>query len=102
MPELRPAQVAHLAFYLRTPRCLDLSDPGTGKTPPACVYMYFHWKELRNRSVWTMPKSLLKKNLDELLLFSDFTPEDVIIVDGTPKKRTQQSKRSQEGTVGSA
>ncbi len=90
MPELRPAQVAHLAFYMKTPRCLDLSDPGCGKTPPACVYMYYHWSSLKNRSVWTMPKSLLQKNLDELLLFSEFSPEDVIIVDGTAKQRTKQ------------
>lgn len=92
MPELRPAQVAHLAFYMRTPRCLDLSDPGTGKTPPACVYMSYHWTHLKNRSVWTMPKSLLKKNLDELLIFSDLKPEDVVIVDGTKPQRTKQMK----------
>ena len=90
MPELRDYQIAHLTFYMTKKRCLDLSDPGTGKTPPVCAYMSYHWFDLKNRSVWTMPKSLLKKNLEELLLFSEFKPEDVIIVDGTKKQRAKQ------------
>lgn len=35
------------------------------------------------------PKSLLKKNRDELLAFTDFEPEDICIYDGAPKKRKQ-------------
>jgi len=77
---------------MATPRCLDLSDPGTGKTPPACTYMGFLWSHRKVRSVWTMPKSLLKKNRDELLFFSDLTEEDVVIVDGPPTKRTKLMK----------
>lgn len=84
---LRDYQVADLAFYLQTPRCLNTSDPGTGKTASVCAYAWFLWSELGHRSVWTMPKSLLKKNLEELLEFSGFAPEDVVIVDGTPKQR---------------
>lgn len=90
--ELRDYQVAHLAFFIKKKRCLDLSDPGVGKTPPACVYMYFHWTERQGRVVWTMPKSLLKKNADELLLWSDFEPEDIVIVDGPKAKREKLMK----------
>jgi ERCC4-related helicase len=45
------------------------------------------WNDRRHRVVWTMPKSLLKKNKDELLEFSGFSPDDIAIVDGTPKQR---------------
>lgn len=91
-PQLRDYQVADLAFYMATPRCGNFSDPGTGKTPPSCVYMWWLWTEKRVRSIWAMPKSLLKKNRDELLLFTEFEDDDVIIVDGTPKKRDQQMR----------
>lgn len=84
---LRDYQVADLAFYMATPRCLNTSDPGTGKTASVCAYAWFMWSELRHRVVWTMPKSLLKKNVDELLEFSSFKREDIVIVDGTPKQR---------------
>lgn len=84
---LRDYQVADLAFYMQTPRCLNTSDPGTGKTASVCAYAWYLWDDLRHRSVWVMPKSLLKKNKDELLLFSGFKPDEVVIVDGTPKQR---------------
>lgn len=89
-PELRDYQVADLAFYMANPKCLNLSDPGTGKTPSVCVYAYWLWAENGCRSIWAMPKSLLQKNKDELLLFTDFDPEDVIIVDGPPARRKKQ------------
>jgi Helicase conserved C-terminal domain/Type III restriction enzyme, res subunit len=87
MKELRQYQVADLAFYLQTPRCLNTSDPGTGKTASVCAYAWYMWNDLRHRVVWTMPKSLLKKNKDELIEFSGFAPDDIAIVDGTPKQR---------------
>lgn len=62
----------------------------TGKTPSVCVYLYHLWKDKKVRSVWTMPKSLLKKNYDELMLWSEFDEGDVIIVDGPPAKREKQ------------
>ena len=36
MKELRDYQVADLSFYMRTPRCLNTSDPGSKHqgTPP--------------------------------------------------------------------
>ena len=84
-PTLRDYQIADLAFYMAKPRCGNFSDPGTGKTPSVCVYMWWLWSHHKVRSIWTMPKSLLKKNLDELLLFTDFKREDVVIVDSYSK-----------------
>lgn len=73
IPELREKQVGQLAFYMANPRCLDLSDPGTGKTAPCCVYAYWNWARNGNgRTFWSMPKSLLIKNLREVVRFTEF------------------------------
>lgn len=88
--QLRTEQVADLAFHMAVPRGMNLSDPGTGKTPPVCVYLYWLWSDQKCRSVWTMPKSILSKNRKELLKWSDFEEDDVIIVDGTPQQREKQ------------
>lgn len=80
--ELRDYQVADLAFYMATPKCGNFSDPGTGKTPSVCVYIWWLWHERKIRSIWTMPKSLLAKNKQELIDFTDLKDEDVIIIDG--------------------
>jgi len=85
--QLRDYQVADLAFYMANPRCGNFSDPGTGKTPSVCVYMHHLWFDKQVRTIWAMPKSLRKKNLKELLLFSEFDPDDVVIVGGSPARR---------------
>lgn len=86
MPELREKQIEQLAYYIANPKCLDTSHPGTGKTPPVCVYAYWNYVKQGKKTLWTMPKSLLKKNLKEMLRFTDFKPEDVVILrsDRTP------------------
>lgn len=101
-PTLRPEQVERLARYIANPRFLDLSDPGTGKTPPVCVYLRYQWSEHGHKSLWSMPKSLLVKNRDELLRFTDFAPEDVAILeqdklDPTPAQREQLRKHVELG-----
>ena len=90
--ELRDYQVADLAFYMSRPRCGNFSDPGTGKTPPTCVYIGWMWDEKKVRTIWCMPKSLRKKNLLELLEWTDFTMDDVVIVGGSPARRTRLMK----------
>lgn len=77
---LREEQVQRLAQYIAHPRFLDLSDPGTGKTPPVCTYIYFVWHEFQKATVWTQPKSLLGKNRRELLRWTPFTPDEVVIL----------------------
>lgn len=79
-PTLREKQIEQLAFYIANPKCLDLSDPGTGKTPPCCVYAYYVWDRLQKKTLWTMPKSLLKKNRKEILRFTDFAENEVAIL----------------------
>lgn len=89
---LREKQVAQLAFYIRNPKCLDLSDPGTGKTPPTCVYQWYLWSRLGVGSAFVMPLSLLKKNRDEILRFTDFKPDEVTIVTGLRPLSPAQKK----------
>lgn len=89
---LRVDQVADLSIYIRDRKVLNLSDPGTGKTPSVCVMQYFRWNEEGNGTVWVMPKSLLRKNKRELLRFTNFNKDQVVIVDGTPKQVEAQLK----------
>ena len=91
--QLRPYQAAQLAFHIKERRSLNLSDPGTGKTPTACLYIQY-LVQVENASVaFVMPKSLLKKNYEELFNFTTLTEEQVAIVDGSPKKRDEIYKR---------
>lgn len=89
MPELRPFQKLDLAFHIANPKSLNLSDPGTGKTPTACVLFYYWWARKGWRTVWAMPKSLMQKNHDELLRFTDFAPEDVVVMESDFAPMTQ-------------
>lgn len=84
-PALREDQLVDLTFGIANKRVGFLHDPGVGKTPPVCVLLYWHATQGR-RSIWTQPKSLLKKNYDELLRFTHFRPEDIVIVDGNAKE----------------
>ena len=79
--QLRPYQVQDLGFHIANPKSMNLSDPGCGKTPTVCVLAYYHWSRHGRKTVWTMPKSLLKKNKDEFLLFTEFEPEDIVILE---------------------
>src|SRR5258706_16400868 len=91
---LRPFQIEDLGFYIhRGPRVANLSDPGVGKTPSVCVYMDYLWAEHSAKSAFVMPKSLLQKNYDELLRFTRFMPDNLVIIDGTKKQRDEQMRR---------
>jgi len=88
--ELRPYQVEDLARLMSEPRIMNLSDPGTGKTPTACVYSQWLAGETGKAVAWVQPKALLRKNRDELIDWTDFDPEEIVIVDGTPQQRREQ------------
>lgn len=90
VPELRDYQIDDLAFMIREDRCLLLHDPGCGKTPPVCIYTEYLWEYEEVKTAFVMPKSLLRKNYDELLRFTKFAPDDIVVIDGTPKQRSQQ------------
>lgn len=81
LPPLRDYQVDDLAFLMAHPRGLLLHDPGGGKTPTVCVLMAWRWREAREKALWVMPKSLFRKNRDELLRFTDLTPDQIQIVE---------------------
>lgn len=87
--KLRPYQSAHLAFHIANDRSLNLSHPGTGKTPTACLYIQYLVQNQKAVVAFVMPKSLLKKNYDEMLNFTNLTEKEIAIVDGTPKKRDE-------------
>lgn len=95
MPNKTPRedQIADLAFFINNPKAGLLHDPGVGKTITAAVYTWYCWQYHGFKSVWTQPKSILKKNRDEILDCTDFAPEDVIIVQGTPAKRLELMQR---------
>ena len=78
--QLREKQIEQVAYYIANPKCLDTSHPGTGKTPPVCVYSYWHWSRNGKKTLWTMPKSLLKKNAKEMLRFTEYKPDDVVVL----------------------
>ena len=89
-PSLRTEQIADLAFYMGMKRCMNLSDPGTGKTPSVCVMQYWLWNDQQVGTAWVMPKRLLKKNYRELLRFTHFTEKDIVILDGNAKQIDKQ------------
>lgn len=86
--ELRDYQVADLAFYFAEGKCMNLSDPGTGKTASVVVKQGDRWRTDKMSSVWSQPKSLLKKNKDEIHMFNpDLDDDEVIIFDGPNVKK---------------
>lgn len=94
-PMLRDYQIGDLTFYNLpgNEKCLNLSDPSTGKTPSVCVQIEKRILEDHCGTAWSMPKSLLKKNYDEILRFTNLTANDVVIIDGTKSQREAQMKK---------
>lgn len=84
---LRPDQIEDLAFLIANKRCGVLNDPGTGKTPTVDMFCEYLWQYEQKKVLFPQPKSLLKKNKRELLRFTNFEEDEIIIVDGTPKQR---------------
>lgn len=64
---------------------MNLSDPGTGKTPSVTVNQWRRSSEGK-RTIWVQPKALMAKNVREILRFTPFSPKDVAIVDGTTRQ----------------
>lgn len=82
---LRAYQVEDLAYMINNPRVINRSEPATGKTGPACAYLEYVWKYEEGCSIMLQPKSIIRKNYDEILAFTTcFEPEDLFIWD--PKK----------------
>lgn len=82
--KLRTDQIASLAFAIANPLSLNLSDPGTGKTPPTCVNQFRRSQDGAGRTIWVQPKQLMPKNVIEITRFTPWSEKDVAIIDGTP------------------
>ena len=93
---LRDYQVADLAFYMANPKCLNLSDPGTGKTPSVCVMQWWLWATHGIGTAFVMPLSLLGKNRKEILRFTDFKHSEVTIVKGLKPLTASQKKLAEK------
>lgn len=87
---LRKYQENHLGMFIQNERFADLSEAGVGKTPPACLYIYWLWKTQGIKTIFSMPKSLLVKNYEELLRWSEFEVDDIVMLRGTPADRERQ------------
>lgn len=85
--ELRDYQNEHLLFHLAHERSFDALLPGRGKTPIMCVYTQIMFDAYKMKSVWVMPTALLTKNRDELLKWSGWGEDEVVILTGPRKKR---------------
>lgn len=83
---LKDFQVEDLAFYIANPKCGNLSDPGAMKTPSVCVYGEY-LKTIGVRTIWAMPVSLMKKNLEEIFRFTNLTDRDAVIYNGVKAKK---------------
>jgi hypothetical protein len=82
MPDaLRSDQIEDLSSLIANPKHMMLHEPSCGKTPTICVMQWYLWSELGVGTVWIMPKTLLGKNRDELLRFTPFLRQQVVIVE---------------------
>lgn len=81
---LRDYQIEDLAFMINNPRILNRSEPATGKTGSACAYAWYVWRYEQGATIFLQPKSIIRKNFDEMLAFTDFEEDDLFIFD--PKK----------------
>jgi SNF2 family DNA or RNA helicase len=89
--QLRDYQIVDLSFLIQERFGGLLHDPGCGKTPPVCVYLYYCWTHLSEKTIWVMPRQLMAKNKAELLRFTEFEDEDIVIVDGPKWREAAQS-----------
>lgn len=78
-------QVPRLAFYIGQKKCMDLSDPGTGKTPPVCVNIGRRAAD-GMKTVWVQPLALIDKNVQELMRWTGLPREAIAVLDGSPTK----------------
>jgi SNF2-related domain/Helicase conserved C-terminal domain len=97
--ELRQSQTEDLAKFIQNPRFLDLSEPGTGKTPKVNVFMYWLWHRHQKKSVFVMPLSLFDQNKHSFMKFTNFNEDEICVVQGTPKQRQFLMHRTSKAKV---
>lgn len=90
--ELRNYQKELLAYHLKEPRSIDTSAPSCGKTPVLAMWMKLRYQIDGCKSIFTMPSSILLKNQEEVINWTGWSEDEVVICNGTPKKREQMYK----------
>lgn len=93
MLPLTDIQIGDLSRYIAEKRIANLSDPGTRKTAPTNVYMWYLWNELKVKSLFIMPSGLFEQNRDSFFTFTPFKPEDIVVIEGSPAKRKELMKK---------
>jgi hypothetical protein len=78
--QLRPKQIEDLTFAICEKKSLNTSHPATGKSGTVSVLAYYHWEKRGKKTVYAMPQSLMPNNRTKMLQFTDFKPEDVVIL----------------------
>jgi hypothetical protein len=78
-------QVPRLAFYMQQKKCMDLSDPGTGKTPPVCVNMGRRVAD-GIKTAWVQPLALIEKNIQEVIRWTGLPRSAIAVLDGSAAK----------------
>lgn len=92
-----PQQVEDLMMAAAQARCMNLSEPGTGKTGTAAILTYWHWTCNNKKTIWVQPNHLRQKNKDELYAFTDFERGEVEILEKAfetlgPRKRLREPR----------
>ena len=93
MLELRQYQKELLAYHLKNDRSIDTSAPGCGKTPILAMWMKMRYQINGCKSIFTMPSSILLKNQEEVMNWTSWSEDEVVICNGTPKKREELYKK---------
>jgi superfamily II DNA or RNA helicase len=98
---LKATQIADLAVAIRNPRSLNISEPGTGKTPIFCALSYYYWTKKAKKTIIVQPNHLRSKNRLEVIRFTGFKPEEVVVLEKAhevlgPHKRRAYSNACQE------
>lgn len=90
--DLRDYQIQDLSVAIRNPKSWNFSHPGTGKTPVFCALSWYYWSRKGKKTVIVQPNHLRSKNRLEVLRFSGFKPEEVVVLEKAtdtygPRKR---------------
>lgn len=85
-------QVPRLAFYIGQKKCMDLSDPGTGKTPPVCVNIGRR-ANAGMKTAWVQPLALIDKNVEEIMRWTGMPRSAIAVIDGSPAKIQKEMQK---------
>lgn len=87
--QARPYQVEDLSTLITNPRTGLFHDPGGGKTYIAALFTQYIYEATKERIVWTQPGGIIAKNKRDILASTNFTSEEVALVQGTKSQRME-------------